>query len=297
MFRVTCAAACCLVAGGAGPAGDARAEWTAERIAVVEGFQTPESVAVAPDSGTAYVSNVVAGDSPGRGPWDLDGKGFLSRLKPGGEIDVLKWREKTKRGRRLGTLNAPKGLCILPGQLRVADLRTMVYFDLGRHRPGIVTRVRGAQRLNDMATDGKAVYLSDTATGLVHRLATGEHCVIPAPPGVNGITLHGGKMYAVSWTEHDVYRLDPARHGAPQPFGLASHFTALDGIEVLDDDTLLVSDFEGDKVSVVGVKEKSVATLLETTTPADIGLDRERMLLYVPLFTADRVEVYRLKKE
>jgi hypothetical protein len=165
MFRVTCAAACCLVAGGVGPAGDARAEWTAERIAVVEGFQTPESVAVDPDSGTAYVSNVVTGDSPGRGPWDLDGKGFLSRLKPGGEIDVLKWREKTKRGRRLGRLNAPKGLCILPGQLRVADLRTMVYFDLARDRPGIVSRVRGAQRLNDMATDGKAVYLSDITGG------------------------------------------------------------------------------------------------------------------------------------
>jgi len=290
-------AAICVLAGVMGVAVAARAEWTAERIAVVEGFQTPESVAVDPVSGIAYVSNVVTADSAGQGPWDEDGRGFISRLKPGGEVDVLKWREKTRRGLRLGTLNAPKGLCIIPGQLRVADITRMVYFDMTRNRPGIVTPIRRAQRLNDMATDGKAVYLSDTGAGAVHRLAPGERCLLRAPPGVNGITWFQGKIYAVSWSEHDVYELDPLGKTEPRPFGLASHFTALDGIEVLDEETILVSDFSGNKVSVIGLKEKTVATLLETTTPADVGFDRKRMLLYVPLFTADQVEVYRLDKK
>jgi len=290
-------AAICVLAGVMGVAVAARAEWTAERIAVVEGFQTPESVAVDPVSGIAYVSNVVTADSAGQGPWDEDGRGFISRLKPGGEVDVLKWREKTRRGLRLGTLNAPKGICIIPGQLRVADITRMVYFDMTRNRPGIVTPIRRAQRLNDMATDGKAVYLSDTGAGAVHRLAPGERCLLRAPPGVNGITWFQGKIYAVSWSEHDVYELDPLGKTEPRPFGLASHFTALDGIEVLDEETILVSDFSGNKVSVIGLKEKTVATLLETTTPADVGLDRKRMLLYVPLFTADQVEVYRLDKK
>jgi len=290
-------AAICVLAGVMGAAVAARAEWTAERIAVVEGFQTPESVAVDPDSGIAYVSNVVTADSAGQGPWDEDGRGFISRLKPGGEVDVLKWREKTRRGLRLGTLNAPKGICIIPGQLRVADITRMVYFDMTHNRPGIVTPIRRAQRLNDMATDGKAVYLSDTGAGAIHRLAPGERCMLKAPPGVNGITWFQGKIYAVSWSEHDVYELDPLGKTEPRPFGLASHFTALDGIEVLDEETIVVSDFSGNKVSVIGRKEETVATLLETTTPADLGLDRKRMLLYVPLFTADQVEVYRLEKK
>jgi hypothetical protein len=298
MRRTTCVAVCVLGAGIVGAVAEARAKWTAERIAVVEGFQTPESVAVDPHSGAAYVSNVVTADAPGKGPWDEDGEGFISRLKPGGELDVLKWRGKIReRGPKIGTLNAPKGICILPGQLRVADITRMVYFDTNRDRPGIVTRVRGARRLNDMATDGKAVYLSDTEAGRVHRLAPGEHLLIQAPEGVNGITVHEAKLYAVSWSEHDVYQLDPSGRSAPEPFGLASHFTALDGIEFLDDQTILVSDFSGNKVSAIGLPDKTVTTLLETTTPADIGLDRERMLLYVPLFTANRVEVYRLENK
>lgn len=290
-------AAICLLAGVLGGAVAGRAEWTAERVAVVEGFQTPESVAVDPKSGAAYVSNVVTADAPGQGPWDEDGRGFISRLKPGGELDVLEWREKTRRGLRVGTLNAPKGICIIPGQLRVADINRMVYFDMTRDRPGIVTPIRRAQRLNDMATDGKAVYLSDTGAGVIHRLAPGEHCLLKAPPAVNGVTWFQGKLYAVSWSEHDVYELDPLGKTEPQPFGLASHFTALDGIEVLDEETILVSDFPGNKVSLIGLKgEKTVTTLFETTTPADVGLDRKRSLLYVPLFTAGQVEVYRLEK-
>jgi len=284
-------AVCVLAATVVGLAAEAKAEWTAERVAVTEGFQTPESAAVDPDSGIVYVSNVVTGKSvPGQGPWDEDGRGFISRLKPGGHVDVLKWKESQPDC----VLNGPKGISLGWGRLWIADITRLVRFDLAGEGPGRPFSVQGAKRLNDVATDGKAVYLSDTAAGNVHRIARGEHGVLKAPEGVNGITLSGAKMYAVSWTLHDVYELDPSGEGEPHPLGLADHFTALDGIEVLDDGTILVSDFPAGKVSAIDPGLKTVRTLLETTTPADIGLDRKRLLLYVPLFTADCVEVYQL---
>ena len=42
---------------------------------------------------------------------------------------------------------------------------------------------------------------------------------------------------------------------------------------------------------------KTVKKLIDTAAPADIGLDRERGLLYVPLFFESRVEVYQLQQK
>jgi len=101
----------------------------------------------------------------------------------------------------------------------------------------------------------------------------------------------------VSWDLHDVYELDHSGAAAPRAFGLAKAFTNLDGIEVLEDGCLIVSDFIGDKISLVSADGKSAKTLLETKTPADIGLDREGGLLYIPEFYGTDVTVYKLTAE
>jgi DNA-binding beta-propeller fold protein YncE len=269
----------------------ARAEWTATRLAVVEEFQTPECVVVDPSTGKAYVSNVVIDSGGKSGPWTADNAGFVSVLKPGGQLDVLRWKENTPQG----PLSGPKGMCILGGRLYVADITGMVRFALTGDESARAHRVSGAERLNDMAAGDQAVYVSDTGAGQVHRFARGEHGLIKAPETVNGITLSEGKMFAVSWGLHEIYELDPSGQAEPQPFGLASHFTSLDGIEVLEDGTFIVSDFQGNKVCTISPDRRTVRTLIETDTPADIGLDRERSLLYVPCFMHDRVEVYKLE--
>jgi len=101
----------------------------------------------------------------------------------------------------------------------------------------------------------------------------------------------------VSWDQHDIFELDPAGETDPVPFGLGAHFTHLDGIEVLDDGTFIVSDFDGNKLWAVGSDRKAIAPLADVETPADIGLDRKRMLLYVPLFMKDEVAIFRLTKD
>ena len=268
-----------------------RAEgWTAEEVGVIEGFMTPESVLVDQKSGVVYVSNV---DTTKAGAWDVDGKAFLSRLKAGGELDVLRLVDSTSKA----PLNALKGMCLLGGQLYVADIDRVRRITLG-DAPSVSTiELFHAKRLNDVATDGKDIYVSDTAAGKVYKLGSNKysHRAIKAPPMVNGITFHKGAMFAVSWSLKDVYELHPGDPAArPTPFGLPRHFENLDGIEVLDDGTFLVSDFTGDRIAAITPDRRSVSTLVKVGTPADIGLDRERKLLFVPMFDQSKVAVYKL---
>lgn len=291
------AAACAALAAAAGcrtsappapepPAGAGK--WTAQVVAVAEGFKTPESVLADADAGVAYVANV---DTDSAGPWEDDGKGFISRLRPDGKLDALRWRDATADA----PLNGPKGMCLLGGVLYVADITRVMSFSLADGKAKRID-VPGARRLNDAATDGKSVYVSDTGVGKIYRLDK-KPVALKAPPSVNGITFRKGKMFAVSWGAHDVYELDPAGQADPKPFGLAKRFRSLDGIEVLDDGTLIVSDFLGGEVCAIQPDRKTVTTLCKIRSPADIGLDRKRMLLYVPSFEANKVHVLRLERQ
>ncbi|MDH7569186.1 MAG: hypothetical protein QHJ73_06335, partial [Armatimonadota bacterium] len=276
--------------------GDSAAEkgWTLRVAGVLEGFEAPECVVVDPATGFAYVSNIAAPHDPNSREqyWAADGTGFVSRLKPGGVLEVLRWRES---GPQL-LMNAPKGMCILKGQLEVNDIAHLLRIPLTGGGTGRRMAIPGAQRLNDAATDGRAVFLSDTAQGVVYRVVGEQVRVLKAPPGVNGITFARGKMFAVSRTLHEVYEMDPEGRRDPKPFGVADHFSGLDGIEVLPDGTYLVSDIAGNKVCAISPDGKKVSTLAQLESPADIGLDRQRMLLYVPQLTKDCVTIYHLEK-
>lgn len=153
----------------------------------------------------------------------------------------------------------------------------------------------GFEKANDLATDGKRVWVSDTVTGKIFALKpNGSRTEIKAPASANGITFHGDKMYGVSWDLHEVYELDPKGEKEPVAFGLAEHFVNLDGIEVLEDGSFIVSDFKGDAVYLIEADRKTVHKLIDIPTPADIGINREEGLLYVPQFKEDKVSVYRM---
>lgn len=259
-----------------------------KKVAVIDGLQTPESVAIDADSGVGYISNVVT--SGGSGPWADDGTGFLSRLTSPAKLEAKKWRASEPDRR----LHGPKGLCLHDGAVWAADNTRVVKFDRkGEKRK--VYKIDGAKRLNDMATGRNAVWVSDFGTSKIHRIGDdGSVKTVPGPPVVNGITLHDGTLYAVSWKKHDVYRVD-TESGSLEPFGLAKHFKSLDGIELLPNGVILVSDFKGGKVAAISPDHERVETLVKLKTAADIGVDRKRNLLYVPSLTGGRVEVYKLK--
>lgn len=259
-------------------------------VAVLEGFDVPECALVDPQTGFIYVSNIEATPET---YWSDNGRGSISRLRPDGTMDARRWIDSSPEF----VLNSPKGMCILDGRLYVADNTRILVFSLDSGRPVSALAVDGAGRLNDMATDGRHVYVSDTQAGRILRVdgsGQGRHETVAELESVNGITFDGERMYAVSWDLHEVYQIDRSGKQPPQPFGLAEHFANLDGIEVLDDGSFIVSDFVGNKVVCISKDRRTVTTLSELKTPADIGWDRVNRRLFVPQLTVDKLAIYHL---
>ena len=268
--------------GGAAVGQEARLN----RVFTITGFAAPECVVIDPDTGLAYVSNMNTGPE---GYWQDTGEGFISRLTPDGTIDELKWVESTEEF----VINQPKGMDIRDGLLYVADNARVLTFSLADGTPGRVYEPDGAQNLNDMAADADGVYVSDTATGNIFRLdLDGDaHTVVANIESVNGVTLHDGTLFAVSWDLGDVYEVDRTGAEDPKPFGLSEHFTHLDGIHVVMDRWFSVTDFTGGQVALIAADRETVITLYELETPAAHGVDHERRRLWIPQLEHDTVVV------
>ncbi len=270
---------CCVGAG-----------WKVVTVREVTGLQFPECALPDPESGILYVSNIAC--APGEF-WTDDGSGFVSLLSSAGDMAALRWVQGTSQL----PVHGPKGMCTLGEHLYFTD-NTQVKRCAAATGTDVEVVASGFGKANDLATDGRWVWVSDTVAGKVYRLGSnGEKTAIQAPEGVNGITFHGRKMFAVSWGLHDLYELDPSGKAPPTAFGLAEHFAGLDAIEVLNDGCFVVSDYKGGKLDLVGHDRETVLTLAELESPADFGYDRERGLLYVPEMLANRLTILRIAHE
>jgi len=262
-----------------------------ERVATITNLRQPESVAADVDKGVIFISNV---DAEKDEYYKDDGRSFITRATSGGRVKELRWLDS----RPETPINGAKGTCVFGGYLYFSDNTRLLRAPLGKPGKVEVVALPDTQMLNDVATDGMSIYVSDIGQGIVYRVDEKRHsCALKAPPSVNGITFHKGRMFAVSWDLHEIYEVDPLGQRVPEPFNLASHFTKLDGIEVLDDGTFLVSDFAGNKICAVSADRKSVTTLLDIAAPADIGVDLRRHLLFVPQFLENTVVIFRLRRE
>src|SRR6266496_4562221 len=92
----------------------------ATKVVAVEGFLTPESVLHDTAQDIYFVSNINGS------PTAKDNNGFISRLRPDGAVENLKFIEGGKNG---VTLNAPKGLALLGDTLWVADIDAVRAFN------------------------------------------------------------------------------------------------------------------------------------------------------------------------
>lgn len=287
-----CAAVVTACAALAGDEDMGPVAWRLEPVKSIKKCKVPECVVADAANALVYISNV---ESQPDEYWADDGTGFISLMTSDGKLLKRRWLNSTPGA----VLNAPKGMCILNDILYLADNNRLLCRSLQPGGQLTDVPVPDAERINDLATDGTCVYASDTTRGVIYKIdpASKEVTTLKAPPSVNGIAFHDGAFFAVSWDQHDIYEIDPKGEAEPEPFGLAAYFSALDGIEVLDDGTFIVSDFEGNTLWAVGSDRKAIAPLAEVETPADIGLDRERMLLYIPLFMKDEVVMFRLKND
>src|SRR5438045_4180504 len=126
----------------------------ATKALTIAGFSTPESVLHDSAQDIYFVSNI------GGSPSAKDNNGFISRVRPDGAIENLKFIE----GGRAGvTLNGPKGMAVLGDTLWVADIDMARAFNA---RTGALldsVKLDSAVFLNDVAiaTTG-AIYITDT---------------------------------------------------------------------------------------------------------------------------------------
>lgn len=270
--------------------------WTLHEVRTVGGFKTVECVTVDPETGKAFVSNphALARDKVN----EADRNGLISLLAPGGDAIDLKWVASTDER----PIHSPKGSCLLGGYLYFNDLTELKRCRVLPKGPvEVVAAFPAGSLLNDAVTDGRDVYVSETVGGKIFCVqpSTGEVRSIPAPPRINGLTFRDGELLGVNVAagDADIWHLDKDGVKAPERFGLAEHFVGLDSIEALEDGTLLITDVRGHRVYTVGPDDKTVRGLdIENEFPADMGIDRQRGLVYIPQFFKNEVKVYKLIK-
>ncbi len=263
------------------------------------GLQTPESVLYDAAEDVYLVSNINGS------PTAADGNGFISRIRPEGQVLALKWIDGTVSG---VTLHAPKGMAIVGDTLYVADITAVRMFDRRTGQPKGSVAVPGATFLNDAAAgpDGSvyatdsgftaafspsgsdAVYRIDRA-GALTTIARGTHLRNPNGVAVmaDGTILlvgggNDGELFALS---RDGQRANVRR----LPAG------GLDGIVVLPDGALLVSSWGASAVFRVAADGRAEAVVSNIRSPADIGYDGKRNRVLIPLFQDNRIVIQALR--
>lgn len=147
---------------------------------------TAESTLYDPNTNSIFVSNIV-GDAS-----EKDGEGFISKMDPDGTITQLHW---------VTGLNAPKGMAIMDEMLYVTDVDELIEINLSDSNITNRYSVPDATFLNDVATDGNNIYISDSRTGKIHKLEDGQVNLVTE--GMDGITALHSMMQAsfLSWTD------------------------------------------------------------------------------------------------
>lgn len=268
------------------------------------GLLTPESAVHDTASDTYIVSNIGSFSAV----TDLvakDNNGFLSRVRPDATVEQLKWIAGGQSG---VVLHSPRGLALQGDELWVADLDTVRIFDKvsGAARAQFV--VPNAVLLNDVVSmsDG-TVLVTDTGlkpTGMaspplapvaasfavyrVHR--DGRIETVSKTPDLllpNGVAFAKGETLIATYGSKDILSID-ANGKATKLLSLP--LGSLDGIEFLDDGDLIVSAQDGKgAVYRVGANRVTVQVLVADVSGADIGLDRARRRVLIPILFENRL--------
>ncbi|MEV6070855.1 SMP-30/gluconolactonase/LRE family protein [Nocardia sp. NPDC052001] len=279
------------------------ASGTVAKPGSLEGFSTPESVLFAGDRW--FISNVGArADATGK-----DGDGYLTELNSAGTVTAR--RAMPRPGDP--PLNAPKGLARTDNRVFVADIDRVVGYDVDTHGQVFEAALGGEPALlNDLALlDSRTLLVTDTVRGSVFRLDLETKRFDPIAtglPGANGIALDAtGKVAYVAgvgadFGGGDVWRLDLVRNPVvPQRIG-AIH-GVLDGLAVLSDGTLIVSDWVvsgGDQPGRIttyhpdGAEAAAVRLPENLHGPADFTVDAAGRNLWVPAMPDNRVVIVPL---
>lgn len=244
-------------------------------------LKVPESVLYDPQGRVLYVSNI-----DGK-PAEKDGKGSISRLGLDGKIIDADWA---------ANLNAPKGMAIHRQTLWVSDVDEVVSIDLKSGKELNRIPVQGAGFLNDVtATKEGIVFVSDSKTGIVHRVENGKvSSYLENQKGLNGLLAIGNDLYLLA--KGELWKADQNKKLTKIAGGMDE---STDGIELTSNKDFIISCWSGIiyRVKQDGSKQELLDTRNEKINSADIGFNSAKNIIYVPTFFGNQVVAYQLEKE
>jgi sugar lactone lactonase YvrE len=263
-------------------------------IVAREGFVAPEAVRYDPDQDVYFVANWGTGN-----PGATDNNGFISRMRPDGTVENLRFIAGGTGG---ATLHAPRGMIIVGDTLWMAEPDAVRGFHRRTGAPLATVDFSSVDRgfLNDLAADADgAVYVTDTGRNRIHRVRGGPTLALAdtALGSPNGITWDaanrrflllpfGGGHTIRAWTPGTTSLVDVSTSPAGARF---------DGIEVLSGGRLLVSSQADTSIHLFeGATGRSIFKV--GGPPADIGVDTRRNRVAVPIVALNRVELYQLPR-
>ena len=274
----------------------------ATKVASIAGFLTPESVLHDTTQDIYFVSNINGS------PTAKDNNGFISRVRPDGAVENLKFIEGGKNG---VTLHGPKGLALWGDTLWVADIDAVRGFNArtGASIDSVSLASLGAVFLNDIAVAPTgALYITDTGI----RFDDVGNVLHPGPDRVfrigpdrkvtvavrgdtlgrpNGIALDpvGKRFVIVEFGGRSLLAWKPEDKA---PSVIAKGPGGFDGV-VIAGGKILVSSWTDSTVSSYETGQE-VKVITGVPSPADIGYDGKRNRVLIPIFTGNRVEIWQL---
>ncbi len=237
-------------------------------------------------------------------PYTKDGDGFISKLSLDGKMIMPSITT--------ATLHAPKGTALIKGILYVADLDRIVGIDLATGKEATVISLAAlhTRLANDLcAKDEHSLFVSLMDIGRIAEvnIRTGKITPVADLKGVNGICydtamhrlytcnflfddLSGGELGMINWQQQKpVYEKLGDVHGS------------FDGLALLDDHTLLVSDWgaldhPAGFVEKVDLRSKTATKLAMPVIagPADFYLDAQHKRLFIPVMLEGKILIQSL---
>ena len=242
-------------------------------------LKVPESVLFDAAANVLYVSNIDGADA-----WGNDSTGSIGKLSTDGKVIEVDW---------VSGLSAPKGLGMFDGKLYVADLTDLVVINIDSAKIEKRIPVPGAVGLNDVAVSSTGdIYISDSKDKKVFAVKNGiPELYLENLSAPNGVLVYNGSVYVLD--NGGLYKVNEDKTLMKLADGMECN---ADGVENLHGNEFIVSCWEGViwHISEDGTKQILLDGREQEIRSADIGIDANKGIIYVPTFWRNTVAAYQV---